>query len=298
MLMKINNQDLVVVVLFFVLIGAIIYAAISKNTKPKENSVPAPTPSEKATVIETLQENTDTVNPTLPENNTTESKNSLSELVKQNMTTNDKLLTKKPEKSYLATEKTYTATLNTTAGTIKLKLFADKVPNTVNNFVYLSQIGFYNNTIFHRTIKSFMIQGGDPKGDGTGGPAYRFDDEKFDGEYKRGILAMANAGPNTNGSQFFIMHGDSPLPKNYVIFGSVTEGLDTVDNIATAKVKNSRSGEKSQPLLPVIVSKVTIKESEKIEDTPTPAPTETETPTPTAETSPTETPTPTNTPTP
>ncbi len=258
MLMKINNQDLVVVVLFFVLIGAIIYAAISKNTKPKENSVPAPTPSEKATVIETLQENTDTVNPTLPENNTTESKNSLSELVKQNMTTNDKLLTKKPEKSYLATEKTYTATLNTTAGTIKLKLFADKVPNTVNNFVYLSQIGFYNNTIFHRTIKSFMIQGGDPKGDGTGGPAYRFEDEKFEGEYKRGILAMANAGPNTNGSQFFIMHADYALEKKYVIFGEVVEGLDIVDKIAAADALPNAYGEISTPKKPTVVNTVEI----------------------------------------
>jgi cyclophilin family peptidyl-prolyl cis-trans isomerase len=106
-----------------------------------------------------------------------------------------------------------------------------------------------------------MIQGGDPKGDGTGGPGYKFDDEPFTGEYTRGIIAMANAGPNTNGSQFFIMHADNPLPKNYVIFGKVSAGLAVVDQIATAPVKPSFSGEMSTPVAPVKILSIDIKEN-------------------------------------
>jgi len=105
-----------------------------------------------------------------------------------------------------------------------------------------------------------MIQGGDPKGDGTGGPGYSFDDEPFSGDYNRGAVAMANAGPNTNGSQFFIMHKSYPLPKNYVIFGQVTKGLDVVDKIAEAPVKISASGELSQPITPVKITSVEIVE--------------------------------------
>ena len=105
-----------------------------------------------------------------------------------------------------------------------------------------------------------MIQGGDPIGNGTGGPAYRFADEPFTGEYERGTVAMANAGHNTNGSQFFIMHAAQALPKNYVIFGKVTQGMDTVDKIATAEVTMSNSGELSQPVTPVVVKTVDIVE--------------------------------------
>jgi cyclophilin family peptidyl-prolyl cis-trans isomerase len=112
--------------------------------------------------------------------------------------------------------------------------------------------------MFHRAIKGFMIQGGDPSGDGTGGPGYKFDDEAFEGEYSRGTLAMANAGPNTNGSQFFIMHQDYPLPKNYVIFGSVTKGIEAVDKIAEAEVTSSASGEMSKPLTPVKIKSIDI----------------------------------------
>jgi cyclophilin family peptidyl-prolyl cis-trans isomerase len=158
------------------------------------------------------------------------------------------------------TKKQYTATLKTSEGDIKIKLYADKTPITVNNFVYLAKQSFYNNTIFHRVIDGFMIQGGDPLGNGTGGPGYKFDDEKFDGEYKRGIIAMANAGPNTNGSQFFIMHKDNPLPKNYVIFGEVTEGLDVVDKIATAETTYGAMGERSKPVNPVKVTEAVIEE--------------------------------------
>lgn len=101
-----------------------------------------------------------------------------------------------------------------------------------------------------------MIQGGDPNGTGTGGPGYTFDDEPFTGEYTRGTLAMANAGPDTNGSQFFIMHADVPLPKNYVIFGHVTKGMDVVDKIATAATKPE--GEGSTPVNPTVVSTIEI----------------------------------------
>ncbi len=156
--------------------------------------------------------------------------------------------------------KTYTATLHTTAGDIVIALDAKATPVTVNNFVFLAGQHFYDNTIFHRVIKGFMVQGGDPKGDGTGGPGYRFNDEPVTGDYTRGTVAMANAGPNTNGSQFFIMHGDYALQKNYVIFGHVTTGLEVVDKIATAEVTTSASGEDSKPVNPVTVTSVEIAE--------------------------------------
>lgn len=151
------------------------------------------------------------------------------------------------------------AVLDTTAGTIEIELSAE-TPVTSSNFVTLASKHFYDNTIFHRVIKGFMIQGGDPKGDGTGGPGYKFNDEPFTGEYTRGTVAMANAGPNTNGSQFFIMHADYPLPKNYVIFGHVIKGIEVVDKIATAPVTMSGSGEDSKPVTPVVVKSVTIEE--------------------------------------
>jgi len=154
--------------------------------------------------------------------------------------------------------KSYTAIFDTSEGKITVSLFVDKTPVTVNNFVYLAQNNFYNNTIFHRAIKGFMIQGGDPEGTGQGGPGYAFDDEPFDGEYVRGTVAMANAGPNTNGSQFFIMHQNYDLPKNYVIFGEVTEGMEVVDKIAETEVSLSASGELSKPASPIKVNSIQI----------------------------------------
>ncbi len=156
--------------------------------------------------------------------------------------------------------KKYSAVLKTTAGDITIELNAKTTPITVNNFVFLAKNNFYDNTIFHRVIKGFMIQGGDPKGDGTGGPGYRFADESITGDYTRGTVAMANAGPNTNGSQFFIMHADYNLPKNYVIFGKVTSGIDVVDKIANAPVQMSPSGEDSQPVTPIKITAVEVKE--------------------------------------
>lgn len=153
----------------------------------------------------------------------------------------------------------YTATLSTTEGDIIIELNATSTPITVNNFVHLSRSGLYDNTVFHRVIDGFMIQGGDPNGDGTGGPGYKFDDESIEGEYSRGTVAMANSGPDTNGSQFFIIHQDYPLPPNYVIFGKVTEGMEVVDTIATAPTTNS-SGENSKPINPTTVTSVSITE--------------------------------------
>jgi len=154
--------------------------------------------------------------------------------------------------------KTYQVTLNTDQGSIMIELDTQNTPITSNNFVYLANQGFYNNTIFHRVIDGFMIQGGDPRGDGTGGPGYRFEDEDFVGEYERGTVAMANSGPNTNGSQFFIMHEDYQLPKNYVIFGKVVEGMEIVDTIATAPTEMNLSGEKSRPINPVVIKSAVV----------------------------------------
>lgn len=157
--------------------------------------------------------------------------------------------------------KGYVAKMKTTAGDMEIALNVKSTPITANNFVFLAKKNFYDNVIFHRTIPGFMIQGGDPTGTGSGGPGYKFDDEPFKGEYLKGTVAMANSGPNTNGSQFFIMHDDYPLPPNYVIFGQVVKGLDVIDKIAQAPVKMSPSGENSQPVNPVKILSVEIVEN-------------------------------------
>ncbi len=130
--------------------------------------------------------------------------------------------------------------ITTDKGDIVFTLFADTAPLTVSNFVYLTEEGYYDGLTFHRREEGFVIQGGDPNGNGTGGPGYQFEDELNDDHtYTRGIVAMANAGPNTNGSQFFVMLADVPLPKAYSIFGEVTEGMDVVDEIAIGDVMTS-----------------------------------------------------------
>ena len=149
--------------------------------------------------------------------------------------------------------KKYTATIQTSAGTMTAELFASEVPVTVNNFVFLANDHYYDGVIFHRVIEGFMIQGGDPTGTGRGGPGYRFNDEPVKRKYTRGTLAMANAGPNTNGSQFFVMHKDYGLPPNYVIFGKLTSGENVVDSIATAK-----TGANDRPVSPVSITGITI----------------------------------------
>jgi cyclophilin family peptidyl-prolyl cis-trans isomerase len=157
--------------------------------------------------------------------------------------------------------KTYTAVIATTLGDMEVALLAAEAPITVNNFVFLAREGFYAGVPFHRIVRTFMVQTGDPTGIGTGGPGYRFEDEPVTRDYTRGTVAMANAGPNTNGSQFFIVHGDNVnLPRNYTIFGTVTNGLDVLDSIASVPVGPSRSGEPSSPTVDVRITQVTISE--------------------------------------
>ena len=167
-----------------------------------------------------------------------------------------------PPAMTLDDSKAYTATIKTNHGDINVELFSADVPVTVNNFVFLAKEGFYKGGQFHRVLKDFMIQGGCPTGDGTGGPGYRFQDEKVTRKYVKGILAMANAGPNTNGSQFFIVHGaDVGLPPNYTIFGNATGGIDVVDAIATSPVTTGRSGEPSTPTTTLEINDVEIQEA-------------------------------------
>jgi len=126
------------------------------------------------------------------------------------------------------------ATIHTNHGPIEVELFDDEAPKTVENFTSLARKGFYDGVIFHRVIPDFMIQGGDPTGTGTGGPGYQFDDEQNDRSVVRGVLAMANAGPNTNGSQFFVVTADACpwLDGKHTVFGQVTSGMDVVDRIS------------------------------------------------------------------
>ena len=149
-------------------------------------------------------------------------------------------------------------TLETTLGKMTLELYRDVAPAHADSFLSLTKKGFYNNIIFHRIIDGFMIQGGDPTGTGTGGPGYKFADEldastaSYKTGYVRGTVAMANAGPNTNGSQFFIMHKDMALPHSYTIFGKVISGMDVVDAIAATQVDGN-----DKPLSPITMTKVT-----------------------------------------
>lgn len=129
------------------------------------------------------------------------------------------------------------AVITTQKGTIEFELYPEEAPKTVSNFVFLAEEGFYDGLIFHRVEPGFVIQGGDPLGNGTGGPGYQFEDEPVKRTYDKGIVAMANAGPNTNGSQFFIMLEDTPqLPPQYTIFGKVIAGQEVVDSIKVGDV--------------------------------------------------------------
>ena len=172
----------------------------------------------------------------------------------------DKVYTSVPEMN-IDLNKKYTAVMKTNMGDISIEFFTNDAPLTVNNFINLSKDGYYNEVIFHRVINGFMIQGGDPSGTGHGEmgkyPGYKFEDELNNKQpYEKGILAMANAGPNTNGSQFFIMHVDYPLPYQYTIFGKVTEGLDVVDKIASVE-----TAEGDRPVEDVVIESVEIKEN-------------------------------------
>lgn len=216
-----NTRNIILIVFAVVLVGLIVWAGAKQNTSP---------------VTQTIPDLTVTTNPVTTN------------------TTSQKPMT--------------TAILTTSKGVITLELYADQAPKTVENFKTLALKGFYDGTRFHRVIKGFMIQGGDPLSKdlsaqsrwGTGGPGYQFDDEisassdLYKTGYKRGVLAMANSGPNTNGSQFFIMHQDYALPPLYAIFGKVISGQDVVDAIAeTATSAGDR------PLTDVVIEKVEIK---------------------------------------
>ena len=147
------------------------------------------------------------------------------------------------------------ATLHTNHGPIALELFDGEAPKTVENFRKLATDGFYDGVIFHRVIPDFMIQGGDPTGTGTGGPGYTFEDEFNDHPVERGALAMANAGPNTNGSQFFIVTADACpwLDGKHTVFGRVTDGLDVVDTISQVE-----TGASDKPVADVVIERIDV----------------------------------------
>ena len=153
----------------------------------------------------------------------------------------------------------HVVTIKTNLGEIKFETYDNDAPNTVKNFIDLANKGYYNGVIFHRVIDGFMIQGGDPTGTGMGGPGYKFADElnpateSYKNGYQQGVVAMANSGPNTNGSQFFIMVADYPLPNNYTIFGKVIAGQEVANQIAKVP-KNSQD----KPLSPVTMESVTV----------------------------------------
>jgi peptidyl-prolyl cis-trans isomerase B (cyclophilin B) len=149
------------------------------------------------------------------------------------------------------------ATMHTNHGQIELELFDEDAPKTVENFVKLSEDGFYDGLIFHRVIRDFMIQGGCPEGTGTGGPGYQFEDEINDNKIVRGALAMANAGPNTNGSQFFIVTTDAApwLDGKHTVFGRVTEGMQAVDSIEATD-----TGAQDRPVQDVVIERVEVRE--------------------------------------
>src|SRR5207247_8468382 len=146
-----------------------------------------------------------------------------------------------------------TATMHTNHGAIELELFDEDAPKTVENFRKLAADGFYDGVIFHRVIKDFMVQGGDPTGTGTGGPGYTFEDEFNDHKVERGALAMANAGPNTNGSQFFIVTtAEAPwLDGKHTVFGRVTDGMDAVDSI-----ESTPTGQNDRPVSSQVIERV------------------------------------------
>lgn len=163
--------------------------------------------------------------------------------------------------------KQYVATIKTNYGDIVVQLFPKDAPLTVNNFVFLAREGFYDGVKFHRVVKGFVIQSGDPTGTGPGGPGYEFADEPVTRDYVSGTLAMANAGPNTNGSQFFITldnlsNQTYPLEKKYTIFGLVSSGFDVVQKIGNVPVKANPliPGEMSVPIVDVYINSISIEE--------------------------------------
>jgi len=229
----------------FIVIGLIVLAAIAYFVFDKKSEEAPPIAENKAEQAEQKDEAPNNEDLTIISGQPSEQQNSTSTdqatEIKNNM---------------------HTITLETNLGTIEFETYDADAPKTVQNFIALAQKGFYDGLIFHRVIKGFMIQGGDPNGSGTGGPGYQFEDElnpeteSYKAGYKRGVVAMANAGPNTNGSQFFIMHQDYSLPNNYAIFGKVIKGQEVVDAIA-----NIQTGANDRPLEPVVMKRVIVTET-------------------------------------
>lgn len=170
--------------------------------------------------------------------------------------------------------KVWTATLATSQGNIGVELLPKMAPNAVNNFVFLASQGFYERTPIHRVVKDFMVQSGDPTGKGTGGPGYMFNDElpPNDTIYTKGTVAMANSGPNTQGSQFFVMTKDTTLPASYTIFGRVTDGLDVLERLNRTATEDNGQGEVSKPVSPIGIYNVTVQSADAPPPPPPPKP--------------------------
>lgn len=234
-----DSKLVILVVVLVLVIGAIVYQSQSQTSSlPPQNSQDTITLNSQNNPNQPTQNTRDT---------TTEQKGG-----------DTKMQFTQAPKMEIDVAKTYSAIIKTNKGDITVTLTAKETPKTVNNFIFLAKKGFYNGTIFHRVIKDFMIQGGDPTGTGTGGPGYRFEDEftakqTFDA---KGVLAMANAGPNTNGSQFFITHAETPwLNGKHTIFGKVVKGMEVVDAIASTQV-----GAQDRPVEDITISTIEVQE--------------------------------------
>ena len=253
-----DKSNALIAIITVLLVVGILYITLSNRSSSKallegsgeENTNALRNPQDPQQALETTTAQNNLIGPTAPPPANTDNTNAQSGSVAKQYTS--------PPAMTIDTSKTYTVQLNTSEGIIKIELDSTNTPITANNFVFLSKESFYDGTVFHRVIDGFMIQGGDPNGNGTGGPGYKFSDESLTGNYTRGAVAMANSGSNTNGSQFFIMHKDYPLPNKYVIFGKVIEGIEVVDKIAEAPTTIGSSGEKSKPINPVTINSVEI----------------------------------------
>lgn len=226
-------RKLLLFALFFALAAFAVFSYGCKNNTGSENIQP-----EQQEVVEQDQE------PVEPVQNQ-----------EQQITEDNKMNT--PPEMQIDTNKEYYSVLETNVGNIKIKFFLKEAPKTINNFVYLARKGFYDGTIFHRVIKDFMIQGGDPEGTGMGGPGYQFEDEINPAKLVRGVIAMANAGPNTNGSQFFIVTTQATpwLDGKHTVFGEVIEGMEAVD-----KIESAETGFQDRPANDIKINRVVIEE--------------------------------------
>ena len=216
-----TSKTFIIIIIAILIIAGIIFAFYENNNQQKVSQKSAPVPSQTS------------------QNSSSTSNSQTSNSTIKNMS--------------------HIITIKTNLGDISFETYDADAPNTVKNFITLAEKGFYNGVIFHRVIPGFMIQGGDPTGTGTGGPGYTFADElnpdtaSYKAGYLKGVVAMANAGPNTNGSQFFIMVSDYPLPNSYTIFGKVVSGQDVADAISKVQTNSS-----DKPLSPVTMESVTV----------------------------------------